>query len=107
MVDCRKCQYYTPTAFLDALTRVNALVWRDRERPGEPLYGYCERYKRGITYLRGSCRGYKPKQRPVSHTLDEYLPVARATPNDTASKVDRIIDELLRELRRHKRGDGG
>jgi len=73
MVDCRNCRFFVHVRDMDPVERENAYIWVEKNRPGEPLLGYCMKYRRPVTRYRGSCSGFIPFE-IKQHKLSEYLP---------------------------------
>ena len=73
MVDCRYCRFYMSVKEMDEELKEQALVWIEKNRPGEFLRGYCLKYKRPITHFRGKCRGYVSRE-IKQYSLKKWIP---------------------------------
>ena len=72
--DCRKCRYFKPREQMSDDELEKALVMIEKWRPGEPLLGWCQTYRRPVTYYEGSCFRYTPKPaEPQTRSILEYL----------------------------------
>ncbi len=70
-VDCRKCVFFIRFDDLDDELKEKATeqaAWRG----GEPL-GWCKYFNRVVTYYRGYCSAYTPKQ-INQQSLKKYIP---------------------------------
>ena len=70
--DCRKCKFFKPVEKLSFASRVVLERWVERNRPGEPLLGFCRKFRRPVTYYEGECSGYSPKELKQLK-LDDYV----------------------------------
>jgi len=73
VVDCRRCRFFVPVRDLDELTIHDAYVWIEKNRPGAELLGWCRRYNRPVTYYRGRCSGFQPKEERPPKPLTYYF----------------------------------
>jgi len=69
--DCRKCVYFRPVDELSYESRIVLERWVERNRPNEPLLGFCRRFRRPVTYFVGECHGYRPRELKQLR-LDDY-----------------------------------
>ena len=60
IADCRFCKYFIPLDECDG--EMLAKVFSLANARGEEPKGYCLRYKRGITYYVGHCKGFERKE---------------------------------------------
>ena len=73
LVDCRRCVFFKPWSELSYIEKRQAEEWVDKYRPGENPQGYCLQYNRPVTYYRGKCSGFKPKQTLEPGSILEYI----------------------------------
>ncbi len=70
--DCRFCVYFIDRDKMSEGEVSAAQRWVQNYRPGAGLLGYCDLFKRPVTYYIGFCRGFTRK--PVnSRTLLEFM----------------------------------
>ena len=70
--DCRLCIYFRDKSSMGGGDFEAAQRWVQRYRPGSALMGYCDFFRRPVTYYTGFCRGFTRK--PVnSRTLLEFM----------------------------------
>ena len=73
LVDCRRCVFFKSWSELSYIEKRQAEEWVDKYRPGENPQGYCLQYNRPVTYLVGSCRGFRRKPGPEPRSILEYV----------------------------------
>jgi len=79
MADCRKCKYFKPLHTLRGKEYIDALETARLRTRKTGVYhaplGYCTRFKRGITYFSGKCKGYEPLKPSKLERLTRWLKV--------------------------------
>jgi len=70
--DCRLCIYFVPVEKLSLESRVVLERWVERNRPNEPLLGFCKKFRRPVTYYVGECHGFQ-KRVMKQLRLDDYV----------------------------------
>ena len=61
--DCRLCKRFIPASEMNDELKEQALIWIAKNRPNEPLLGWCSRFDRPVTHYTGSCYAFLPKRR--------------------------------------------
>ena len=73
MADCRKCIFFRHWSLLSFTERRLAEEWVEKYRKGEKPLGYCNHYRRPVTYYTGRCPGYKPRQEYQPRSILEFI----------------------------------
>jgi|GEM_PF-3687285 len=71
--NCRNCHHFVPVSKMPESLKQKAREWIKHNRPGQRLLGWCNAYRRPVTYYEGTCGYYKPKRKEDSQKLDIFL----------------------------------
>ena len=73
VADCRRCVYFKPSRVMNQRQAAECVELANVR--GQECLGWCMKYRRGVTYYTGPCRGYRTRSlEPPKATLATFWP---------------------------------